>query len=89
VSTPYGSTAYYYSATGENFSSGIGLAFNNSHKRNKNLLVDENAEIELVIVRGVGVICYDNDKTHIFSIKENQKIQIRKAKEKARFVVVR
>ncbi len=89
VSTPYGSSGYYFSSTGEKFSQGIGVAFNNSHKRNKNIVIDENSEVEMVVTRGSGVVCYDNDQKHIFTIKENQKITIRKAKEKAKFILLR
>ena len=89
VATSNGSTAYFYSATGKTFSKGIGVAFNNSHKRNKPLIVSENSTIKIKLVRGTAQVAYDNDKSKIFTISKGKTMTIRKSKQKARFVVLK
>ncbi len=62
ISTPLGSTGYYQSITRSNFSSGIGIAFNNSVNTMSNLVVDEDAQIEMIITRGRAVVTSDNNE---------------------------
>jgi NAD kinase len=62
ISTPLGSTGYYQSITRSNFQSGIGIAFNNSVNTMSNLVVDEDAKIDVTITRGRAVVTSDNNE---------------------------
>lgn len=88
ISTSHGSSGYYYSATGKTFSKGIGIAFNNSHKRNRSFVVPENSAIRIKLIRGVAYVASDNNKSMLFTIKKDKNITIRKSKQTASFVVL-
>ena len=62
ISTPLGSTGYSQSITRSNFQSGIGIAFNNSVNTMSNLVVDEDAKIDVTITRGRAVVTSDNNE---------------------------
>jgi len=88
VSTPFGSSAYYYSVGGSPFDEGIGLAFNNPHNvRIKPKVLSDEAQIWVKIIREEGYIIVDNDEDFI-DVKENDTFIVKKSPQKARFVVV-
>lgn len=88
VSTPFGSTAYYSSTGGKPFKKGIGISFNNLHRRKvKSFVVPENSKIEIKIERGPAWIIADNYEKFI-EVDRGDRILIRKAKEKARFIKI-
>jgi len=60
LSSVHGSSAYYRSITHSIFRVGIGLAFSNSTEAVSHLVLDDNAIIELEIIRGPGVLVADN-----------------------------
>ena len=85
VATPYGSTGYFYSISRRKFSKGLGIAFNNTKKRRKSIVVKDNSRIEVKILRNLGLMTADeNDK--MIPFKAGDKILIRKAKSKARII---
>jgi NAD+ kinase len=65
IATPFGSTAYYRSITDSFFEVGIGLAFNNSTEQSDHMVLEENSEIKIKIVRGPGVVYADNQEDYI------------------------
>ncbi|MDO8460423.1 MAG: hypothetical protein Q7S74_04900 [Nanoarchaeota archaeon] len=80
ISTPFGSTGYFYSITRKNFEKGIGIAFNNptSHQ---DYIIKDDLNIKIKISRGEAIISFDNipeiheskegDIIEIFTSKEN------------------
>ncbi len=89
ISTPFGSTAYYYSAGGDPFDEGIGVAFNNPHNcRIRPFTVSEDSTILVTLERGDGLLIADNDENWI-EIKEGERFTVKKSEEKARFIVAR
>ncbi len=88
VSTPFGSTGYYYSIAKKKFSKGIGIAFNNLTKRMRYLVLNENAKVRISIVRGVALLSHDNDP-HMLRLRQGDVIEIRKANEIARMIKVK
>lgn len=88
ISTPFGSTAYYRSITDSSFELGIGLAFNNSTEQSDHIVLKEDSEIKIKIIRGPAIVYADNQEEEITLEKGNEVI-IRKSKDKAQIVVVR
>jgi len=88
VSTPFGSTAYYSSTGGKPFKKGIGISFNNLHRKKiKSFVVHENSKIEIRITRGPAWIISDNYERFI-EVDRGDRVLIRKTREKARFVEI-
>jgi len=85
VSTPFGSTAYFYSITRKNFSKGLGIAFNNSRKQIEPMILSENSSVEIKVMRGEAVMCADNNKK-IFPLKSGDAVIVKKSSLKARLV---
>lgn len=65
VSTVHGSTAYYRSITHSIFRTGIGLAFSNSTELVNHLVLPENSEIRVRILRGPCEMVADNSPDRI------------------------
>lgn len=79
ISTPFGSSGYFYSISKRTFETGIGLAFNNIHNTNPaHQIVDDNSEIEVKILRGPAQITFDNDP-EIPTLKDDETIKIKKS----------
>jgi NAD+ kinase len=85
VSTPYGSTGYYRSITDGTFDVGIGLAFNNSTEQSKHMVLKENSEVKIRIIRGPAMAYADNDTKEI-TLNDGDEIVINKSKEKAKII---
>jgi len=82
VATPFGSTAYYRSITHSIFQVGIGLAFNNSTEPVDHLVLNENARIQVQVVRGPALVAVDNDPGWIH-LGEGDTVEVHKAQESA------
>lgn len=65
LATPFGSTAYYRSITDSFFELGMGLAFNNSTEQSDHMVLKEDREVKIQIVRGPAVVYGDNQEEHI------------------------
>ena len=85
IATPYGSTAYFYSVSRKKISKGLGIAFNNTKKRRKSIVVKDNSIIEVEILRGQGLMTADENERMIPLEKEDV-ITIKKARGKARII---
>ncbi|MAG08736.1 hypothetical protein CMO89_04630 [Candidatus Woesearchaeota archaeon] len=84
VSTPFGSTGYFYSVTKTNFKKGLGIAFNNITKDIKPMVL-ENPVVRLKVVRNMAVVSADNDENVVF-IDEGDAVELKESKEVARVV---
>lgn len=83
ISTPFGSTGYYYSSARNFFSKGIGLAFNNIHNADpKPIVVPEITAIKITLTRGSALLSSDNDP-RIFEVAEGQSIVVKKSPNRA------
>lgn len=87
VSTPFGSTAYHYSITRKVFKKGLGIAFNNSRRKIRNMVVNENSRIMIRILRDEGLMTADNNPC-MLRVKEGDAIEIKKAKGKAKLIKI-
>ena len=84
AATPFGSGAYYRSITDGVFSSGIGLAFNNSTEQVDHIIVRETDEIILDLTRGHAVLAipgYESQK-----IEEGSSLVIKKSDESGKIL---
>lgn len=90
ISTPFGSTAYYSSVGGKKFARGIGIALNNphNHKEKRAAVVDAASEIRIKILRDESILISDN-LDRFFEVKEGDEVVVRRAKDSAKFVVVK
>ena len=82
ISTPYGSTGYYLSVTDGTFEVGIGLAFNNSTEQSKHMVLKEDSEIKIRILRGPAMAYADNNKLEI-PLNDGEEIIVSKSKDTA------
>ncbi len=87
VSTPFGSTGYFYSITKKKFNNGIGIAFNNLTKNIRPIILNENSSVKIKISRGTALLSHDNDP-HMVRLHEGDTLEVRKAKEFARIIKV-
>jgi NAD+ kinase len=89
ISTPYGSTkgAYFYSITQKSFDKGIGIAFNNTTEKKEHQVLEESDEIEIEIVRGIGVIVSDNNRDYV-NLEAGDKIKVRLIDDVAKRIVL-
>ena len=65
ISTPFGSTGYFQSISRGNFTTGLGLAFNNAMDLMGFAVISENARLTVELLRGPAVMGADNDPTLI------------------------
>ena len=86
VSTPFGSSAYFYSVARKKFKRGLGLAFSNTTKKIKSMILDSNAKIEVVVTRGGGWMTADENQK-IIELKDGDMIKIKKSSQIARIIV--
>ena len=87
ISTPFGSTGYYKSITDGFFEVGIGVAFNNSTEQSIHMVLKEDSEIMVRILRGPAMVYADNDSEEIKLIPKDE-IIIKKSLDKAKIIRV-
>ncbi|MFH1972412.1 MAG: hypothetical protein ABIJ18_02945 [archaeon] len=80
VATPFGANAYYRTITGNSFTKGIGIAFNNVIGNKTNKVVDENSVVEIIINREEGFLAVDSN-SKVFELKKGDSVVIKKSKE--------
>ncbi len=85
VSTPYGSTGYYRSITDSFFEVGIGVAFNNSTEQMDHIVLKEDAEIKIKIMRGKA-ICYADNNPEEIELDDRDEVIIKKSARNAKIV---
>ena len=65
IATPFGSTGYFQSISRGNFTTGLGLAFNNAMDLMGFAVIGEDSQITVELLRGPAVMGADNDPTLI------------------------
>ncbi|UCH32639.1 MAG: NAD(+)/NADH kinase [Candidatus Bathyarchaeota archaeon] len=89
VATPFGSTGYYQSTGGRKFKKGIGVSFNNLHKKKiRSFIAPEQAEINITVNRGRAWISADNNE-NLLELKDFGIVAIRKSRSVANFISIR
>jgi NAD kinase len=94
VSTPYGSTGYYYSITHKRFRKGFGIAINNPVRHFKPISIKSDSVVWVRIKRGDGYLACDClDKTillrtgDIVEIRRNGSANLVKIGKRTKFIV--
>jgi len=88
VSTPFGSTGYYRSITDSFFEVGIGVAFNNSTEQSDHMVLREDTEIKIKIMRGPAFVYADNQDESI-EVKTGEEIIVKKSRHSAKIIKVK
>jgi hypothetical protein len=88
VSTVFGSEGYFRSITRKHFEKGIGIAFNNTVKEQKPLMLDSRAKVVLELTRGLAHVAADNDHNFMF-LHEGEKIVLQRSTHLAHIVRLR
>ena len=76
--TPHGSTGYFQSITHCSFKQGIGIAFSNSREHVNHIIIKENSEIKIEILRGPAIMVADNNP-NLIKLKDGDTLTIKKA----------
>lgn len=71
ITTPFGSTGYYKSITGESFKKGFALAFNNTTEKVKPMHLSDNDTTGFSLIRGKAILTFDNNP-QTFNISEGK-----------------
>jgi NAD+ kinase len=88
VATPFGSGGYYAATGGKRFERGIGISFNNLHRRKvQSFVVSEDSVVELFIGRGPAWFLADNAERFV-ELNARDSATVRKAEGVARFICV-
>ncbi len=88
IATPFGSTGYYQSTGGKQFSEGIGISFNNLHNKKLNsLVVSEDSVVTVEISRGPALLIADNNRD-FHELEKDDCCSIMKSKTIASFIHV-
>ena len=83
AATPFGSTAYFKSITGQSFDEGFGLTFNNTTEKQNPLYLNENNTVIFQLVRGKANLSFDNNPD-IFNISEGTQVTFDLSDKKAK-----
>ena len=90
LSTPFGSTGYFKSITGETFDQGLpagrqgwGLAFNNTTEKVPPVFLKDEDTIAFKLIRGNATLSFDNNPD-IFKIDEGSELQFKLSDKKAK-----
>lgn len=73
IATPFGSTGYFKSITGQVFDKGFGLAFNNTTEQIPPALFKDQDQVTINLIRGKATLSFDNNPD-IFVIDEGSEI---------------
>lgn len=73
IATPFGSSGYFKSITGQSFNQGFGLAFNNTTEKIPPLFLKDEDQVTFNLIRGKATLSMDNNP-HIFVIDEGSKL---------------
>lgn len=76
LSTPFGSTGYFKSITGETFERDWGLAFNNITEKEPPIFLKDEETIIFKLIRGNATLSFDNNPD-IFRIDEGSELQFK------------
>ncbi|MEZ6196366.1 MAG: hypothetical protein R3F20_11670 [Planctomycetota bacterium] len=82
LATPFGSSAYFRSITNTSIRTGIGLAFNNCTEFVNHLVLREDDDVRVLIVRGPAELCADNDP-EILELDSGDEILVRRSTKHA------
>jgi len=82
IATPFGSTGYYRSITGTSFTSGLGVAFNNTTRVVEALELTPDVTIAVHMERGPAVLVHDNDPRGI-RLRQGHRFEVRRAERRA------
>lgn len=88
IATPFGSTGYFYSAARKKFTSGIGVAFNNTHLPQHPLILPEHSRIAITIVRADAQFAADNNPS-IITLHPGDSVTITKSPQAAKIVALK
>src|SRR3989338_884326 len=83
ISTPYGSSGYFQSITGQTFDSGFGLAFNNTTEKLEPQFFNEEDQISFKLSRGQAALTSDN-APDIYLIPEGMELTFKLSDQKAK-----
>ncbi len=88
IATPFGSTGYYEATGGIKFNKGIGISFNNLHRKKiPSFVVPEDSVVKLKISRGPAWLLADNNENFI-ELNAEDAVTIRKSSSVANFIYV-
>lgn len=87
AATPLGSSGYYRSITGSIFSSGIGLAFNNSTEQFDHIVLNGTDRVTIQITRGPARAYADNQEDYI-DLTEGDTVEIKNSSHTAHLIKV-
>ncbi len=73
ISTPFGSTGYFKSITGQTFDKGLAVAFNNTTEKTSPLFLKDGDSITFKLIRGKATLSFDNNPD-IFTIDEGSEL---------------
>lgn len=73
IATPFGSTGYFKSITGETFKDGFGVAFNNTTEKIGPLFLKNADTVTFQLIRGKATLSFDNSPD-IFNIDEDSEL---------------
>lgn len=86
IAPPFGSTGYYAATGGRPFENGIGISFNNLHRRKeRSINVSENHGITLRISRGPAWLFADNNEDFV-ELNAGDTVTIKKSESTANFI---
>lgn len=73
ISTPFGSSGYFKSITGETFQKGFGLAFNNTTEQVPPVFFKDDDIVTFKLIRGTATLSFDNNPD-IFKVDEGSEL---------------
>jgi len=83
LSTPFGSTGYFKSITGQTFEEGWAVAFNNTTEKISPLFLKDEDKVIFKLVRGTATLSFDNNPD-IFNIDEGSEITFKLSEKVAK-----
>ncbi|OGI15785.1 hypothetical protein A3K63_00220 [Candidatus Micrarchaeota archaeon RBG_16_49_10] len=78
IATPFGSSAYFKSITGDSFKRGIGIALNNLTEKVRHRVLGEGSKIKVRLFRCHGFLSSDNNPDMI-GLEEGDLVEVKKS----------